>query len=276
MIAAEPARGCPRLRRSRRPSPATAAGAAEAPRPSRQREPPRERRSARARSASRRRPPPLRPAGRRRRSGKTFVSPVVARIASEHGVDSAQVPGTGRGGRVTKKDILAFIEWRRGAAAPPAAPARARPLPRRRRARGSRAAPAPAPRRAGPRAAGRRRAGETARADERDARGIAEHMRRSLDTSAHVTSAIEVDMSQVVAIREKLKPEYQSELRRQPDLPRLRRARDRRDAARLPVDQRRDPRRPDRHAQLRQPRLRGRARRRQGPDRPGRQERRGR
>jgi 2-oxoglutarate dehydrogenase E2 component (dihydrolipoamide succinyltransferase) len=40
-------------------------------------------------------------------------------------------------------------------------------------------------------------------------RGIAEHMRRSLDTSAHVTSAIEVDMSNVVAIRKKLKSEYQ-------------------------------------------------------------------
>ena len=40
-------------------------------------------------------------------------------------------------------------------------------------------------------------------------RGIAEHMRRSLDTAAHVTSAIEVDMSKVVAIREKLKPELQ-------------------------------------------------------------------
>ena len=40
-------------------------------------------------------------------------------------------------------------------------------------------------------------------------RGIAEHMRRSLDTSAHVTSAIEVDMSSVVSIREKLKKEYQ-------------------------------------------------------------------
>jgi 2-oxoglutarate dehydrogenase E2 component (dihydrolipoamide succinyltransferase) len=39
-------------------------------------------------------------------------------------------------------------------------------------------------------------------------RGIAEHMRRSLDTSAHVTSAIEVDMSKVVAIREQLKKEY--------------------------------------------------------------------
>jgi pyruvate dehydrogenase E2 component (dihydrolipoamide acetyltransferase) len=39
-------------------------------------------------------------------------------------------------------------------------------------------------------------------------RGIAEHMRRSLDTAAHVTSAIEVDMSKVVAIRERLKPEF--------------------------------------------------------------------
>jgi 2-oxoglutarate dehydrogenase E2 component (dihydrolipoamide succinyltransferase) len=40
-------------------------------------------------------------------------------------------------------------------------------------------------------------------------RGIAEHMRRSLDTSAHVTSAIEVDMSKVSAIRAKLKKEYE-------------------------------------------------------------------
>src|SRR5262245_25803396 len=54
-------------------------------------------------------------------NGKTFVSPVVARIASEHGVDVSSVPGTGRGGRVTKKDILAFVES--GAAAPPTAPA---------------------------------------------------------------------------------------------------------------------------------------------------------
>jgi 2-oxoglutarate dehydrogenase E2 component (dihydrolipoamide succinyltransferase) len=40
-------------------------------------------------------------------------------------------------------------------------------------------------------------------------RGIAEHMRRSLDTSAHVTTVFEIDMSRVVAIRNKLKAEYQ-------------------------------------------------------------------
>src|SRR3954453_21432208 len=57
-------------------------------------------------------------------NGKTFVSPVVAKIASEHGVDPSQVQGTGRGGRVTKKDILNFIEsGAQPAQAAPAAPA---------------------------------------------------------------------------------------------------------------------------------------------------------
>src|SRR5580765_4508640 len=52
-------------------------------------------------------------------NGNRFVSPVVARIASEHNVDPSQVSGTGRGGRVTKKDILDFIEQGPPAAAQP-------------------------------------------------------------------------------------------------------------------------------------------------------------
>src|SRR5437773_2089172 len=60
-------------------------------------------------------------------NGKTFVSPVVAKIASEHGVDPSQVPGTGRGGRVTKKDILNFIESRGQAAQQPVAPVQPEP-----------------------------------------------------------------------------------------------------------------------------------------------------
>ena len=52
-------------------------------------------------------------------------------------------------------------------------------------------------------------AGEVVEAMSAMRKGIAEHMRRSLDTSAHVTTVFEVDMSRVVAIREKLKPEYQ-------------------------------------------------------------------
>ena len=43
-------------------------------------------------------------------NGRTFVSPVVARIAAEHGVDPAASRAPARGGRVTKKDILAFVE----------------------------------------------------------------------------------------------------------------------------------------------------------------------
>ena len=57
-------------------------------------------------------------------NGRTFVSPVVARIAAEQGVDPSAVPGTGTGGRVTKKDILAYIE---SGAAQPAAAAPAAP-----------------------------------------------------------------------------------------------------------------------------------------------------
>jgi pyruvate/2-oxoglutarate dehydrogenase complex dihydrolipoamide acyltransferase (E2) component len=153
---------------------------------------------------------------------KTFVSPVVARIASEHGVDVGQVSGSGRGGRVTKKDILAFVEsggaqqpQEQAAPAAPATPEAPPPTP----------APAPAPAPAQPEPAPAPAApqapvpvaaaqpetepGESYEPMTAMRRGIAEHMRRSLDTSAHVTSAIEVDMSRVVSIRKKLKAEYQ-------------------------------------------------------------------
>src|SRR6266576_3226737 len=60
-------------------------------------------------------------------NGKTFVSPVVAKIASEHGVDPSQVQGTGRGGRVTKKDILSFIDSGPAEPAAPAQPAAPEP-----------------------------------------------------------------------------------------------------------------------------------------------------
>ncbi|MBX5473507.1 MAG: 2-oxoglutarate dehydrogenase, E2 component, dihydrolipoamide succinyltransferase [Thermoleophilia bacterium] len=146
-------------------------------------------------------------------NGKAFISPVVARIASEHGVDPSQVRGTGRGGRVTKKDILAFVEAGASttASAPPAqeAVASAEPQPvAAAPAPAPAAAPAPAPAPVAP--AGEALPGESAEPLTPMRRGIAEHMRRSLDTSAHVTSAIEVDMSRVVAARELLKKEYQA------------------------------------------------------------------
>jgi pyruvate/2-oxoglutarate dehydrogenase complex dihydrolipoamide acyltransferase (E2) component len=178
-------------------------------------------------------------------NGRTFVSPVVARIASEHGVDPTAVQGTGTGGRVTKKDILAFVEGGgaqaqaqpaaqpepvpapapaqpepaaaaappppappvqapppQPAAEPPPAPV-APPAPAPAAAQPPPAAPAPAPV-----AEAEAQPGETFEPMTAMRKGIAEHMRRSLDTSAHVTSAIEVDMSRVVTIRAKLKKEY--------------------------------------------------------------------
>jgi pyruvate dehydrogenase E2 component (dihydrolipoamide acetyltransferase) len=162
-------------------------------------------------------------------NGRSFVSPVVARIASEHGIDPAQVPGTGNGGRVTKKDIQAFIDAGGAAAeaaqAPPAAPATPEPLPPAPAEPPPTvlsAQPAPAAAAAAPPATPERTTAAAPASQEAAApgesfepmsamrRGIAEHMRRSLDTSAHVTSAIEVDMSKVVTIREKLKKEYQA------------------------------------------------------------------
>src|SRR4029079_3266248 len=53
--------------------------------------------------------------------GRPFVSPVVARMVAEHGLDVSAIPGTGRGGRVTKKDVPQFIDSG-GAAAPAQAP----------------------------------------------------------------------------------------------------------------------------------------------------------
>jgi 2-oxoglutarate dehydrogenase E2 component (dihydrolipoamide succinyltransferase) len=148
---------------------------------------------------------------------------VVARIASEHGVDPSAVQGTGAGGRVTKKDILAYVES--GGQTAPAAPAEPQappaPAPPAPPEPAAPAAPAPAPAPAAaappPPAAqpapvqqAEPGAGESFEPMTAMRKGIAEHMRRSLDTSAHVTSAIEVDMSKVVAIRQKLKKEYEA------------------------------------------------------------------
>jgi pyruvate dehydrogenase E2 component (dihydrolipoamide acetyltransferase) len=134
-----------------------------------------------------------------RREAK-FVSPVVARIAAEHNVDVSSIEGTGRGGRVTKKDILGYVESGQAAQAAPT-PA---------------AAPAPAPAATEPptpaasAAPVQAQEGETVEPMSAMRKGIAEHMRRSLDTSAHVTSSIEVDMTRIAALRQRLKTDWAS------------------------------------------------------------------
>jgi pyruvate/2-oxoglutarate dehydrogenase complex dihydrolipoamide acyltransferase (E2) component len=126
-------------------------------------------------------------------------SPVVQRIAAEHGVDLEQVRGTGRGGRVRKQDVLAYLE-NGGAAAAEEPPLHIespyRPEPVAPRAAPPPPPPAPAPPPAGtpepqPVAAGR---GEPL---SRMRKSIGEHMKRSLEIAAHCTTMVECDMSAV-------------------------------------------------------------------------------
>ena len=130
-------------------------------------------------------------------------SPLVRRMAREHGVDLADVPGTGEGGRVSKQDMLAFLEDRKAAPAetkaPPAAPEPEAPVAPTPPAAGPRdAAAAPVP---GPPAVPVTLEGDRAEPITHMRRSIADHMVRSRRTSAHVTTVFEVDMSRVVAIR---------------------------------------------------------------------------
>jgi pyruvate/2-oxoglutarate dehydrogenase complex dihydrolipoamide acyltransferase (E2) component len=128
-------------------------------------------------------------------------SPVVMRIAEEHGVDLSQVHGTGRGGRVRKQDVLAVVGNGGGAAAtePPLhieSPYRPEPEPPKPAA----APPAPtAP--PVPLGAYEPPAPEPL---SRMRRTIGEHMKRSLDTAATCTTWIEVDMTRVQQARRPL------------------------------------------------------------------------
>jgi len=111
-------------------------------------------------------------------------SPLVRKLAREHNVDLAKVSGTGTGGRVTKQDVLDFVEHR--AAAPAAAPA-----PRQAWA----PAPAVIPGDLVPMSQMRKI--------------IAQRMIESRRTSAHVHSMFEVDMTRIVNLRNKLKSGFE-------------------------------------------------------------------
>ena len=153
-------------------------------------------------------PPPLAPV--RGEDEKIRSSPLVRRMAREHGIDLSQVAGTGAGGRISKRDIEAAIEHGGAApAAPSAAPRPAAPA----------AAPAPPP----PASGSLFRPGlELAVPRERIYFGryevqpmstmrqkIAEHMLASKHVSPHVYSIEEADVSGIVALRNKVKGEFE-------------------------------------------------------------------
>jgi 2-oxoisovalerate dehydrogenase E2 component (dihydrolipoyl transacylase) len=118
-----------------------------------------------------------------------FISPAVRALAEEHSIDLAKVQGSGFQGRITKRDVLLFLE------AGAAAPAKASTTPRK-----EPAAAAPA-------------SSEPARPGDKIPltpmrRSIAEHMVRSVRTSPHAWTMVEVDMSGVAAARAARRAEF--------------------------------------------------------------------
>ena len=128
-------------------------------------------------------------------------SPLVRRMAREHGVDLADVPGTGEGGRVSKQDMLAFLESREAApSTPEPETVEAPPAPAAAQTADEvPGVPAPAPE--PPPAAPVSLEGDRSEPLTHMRRSIADHMVRSRRTSAHVTTVFEVDMSRVVGVR---------------------------------------------------------------------------
>jgi pyruvate dehydrogenase E2 component (dihydrolipoamide acetyltransferase) len=129
---------------------------------------------------------------------RSFMSPVVARMVAEHGLDIAQIAGSGRGGRVTKKDVEEHLAGGSGAAAAATAPAPAAA------AAAAPAAPAPvqAPTGATPTPARAAAAGDEVIEPMSTIRKvIARNLRASVDNAVHVSTFFEVDMTRCWAVR---------------------------------------------------------------------------
>jgi pyruvate dehydrogenase E2 component (dihydrolipoamide acetyltransferase) len=128
---------------------------------------------------------------------RTKSSPLVRKIASEHGIDIAKLEGTGLSGRVTKNDILSFIEsgdTTEAAAAPTRQPSQK---------------PAPAPAIEPPPSLPAKPAqGDRVEQMSVMRKKIAEHMVQSRRTSAHVTTVYEVDMTKIARLRDQHKDAF--------------------------------------------------------------------
>ena len=137
-----------------------------------------------------------------------FISPVVRKIAASHDIDPTQVRGTGAGGRVTKNDILAFID---AGGATGSAAASTIPAPAYAALPGSTAAPVipPAATTSQSDAPAFDPGKPTSRVKMTQMRKIiAEHMLESRRASAHVHSVFEIDVSGVAGLRAKYKQTY--------------------------------------------------------------------
>jgi 2-oxoglutarate dehydrogenase E2 component (dihydrolipoamide succinyltransferase) len=135
--------------------------------------------------------------------GEVKSSPAARRLADESGVNISDVSGTGRGGVVSKPDVIAAINAQpaasQGAASSPAAPgAAAAPTP----------APAAAPKASTPASNGER---ETREKMTTRRKRIAENLLQSQHATAHLTTFNEIDMTAISALRERLKERTEKE-----------------------------------------------------------------
>src|SRR5689334_20662971 len=127
-------------------------------------------------------------------------SPLVRKIAKENNVDLGQVPGTGMGGRITKEDILAFIQ--KYPAGAPSVPQAARPTgapsapPAQMAAAPAPALPPPTP-------------GEVVPMTKMRSI-IAQRMAESKHTSAHVHTVFKVDMTRIVKLRDRERSKFEA------------------------------------------------------------------
>ena len=129
-----------------------------------------------------------------------YVTPLVRRLAAQHDIDLSTVTGSGVGGRIRKADVLAAVEARGGTTAQPAQPSLQQPA--------APAAPAatPAPAATAEPSALRGRTEKISRLR----RVIAERMVESLQTSAQLTTVVEVDVTRIAALRGRIKADFES------------------------------------------------------------------
>lgn len=133
---------------------------------------------------------------------RTKSSPLVRKIAEEHGVDIARLEGTGLSGRVTKNDILSFIE----SGSSSAVGAATKPQATQPKVAGSAASGTAIPEASAPSV----KPAEGDRVEQMSVmrKKIAEHMVQSRRTSAHVTTVYEIDMTRIAKLREQNKDSF--------------------------------------------------------------------
>ena len=150
--------------------------------------------------------------------GPSYVTPLVRRLAAEHGVDLADVTGTGVGGRIRKQDVLEAAD-KGGAkpaesappapAAPASAPAPAPAAAAKPAAPAAPAKPAPAQRPSAPAAAVTAVRGSTEKLSRLRA-VIAERMTESLQISAQLTTVVEADITKIARLRDQVKVDFEA------------------------------------------------------------------